>query len=124
MNAELSSVARRIASAARLTHVQDNNATIAKVAEELEQNAFVHLACHGPPDRKLPLKSGFAAGRGLLKIESIMRSNSQDAQFAYWSACHTAVGDEESPDEMHPSCYGLAVRWISFDGDWDKLSCG
>ena len=100
VNAELSSISQRIGSVAALTCIQDQDATIAKVVEEFQRNEFVHLACHGIPDRKQPFESGFALGDGLLKIENIMQYELQDAQFTYLSACHTTVGDEESPDEV------------------------
>lgn len=83
-----------------LTRVQDQGAGITKVTEELNRNDFVHLACHGIPNRKRPFESGFALGDGLLKVEHIMRYNLQNARFAYLSACHTTVGDKESPDEV------------------------
>ena len=100
VNAELSTISQCIGSAATLTCIRDQDANIAKVAEELNKNEFVHLACHGIPDRKRPFESGFALGDGLLKVEDIMRYDLQKAQFAYLSACHTTVGDEESPDEV------------------------
>jgi CHAT domain-containing protein/tetratricopeptide (TPR) repeat protein len=100
VNTELSNISRRIGSVATLSRVQDQDATMAKVAEQLQKNEFVHLACHGIPDPKQPFESGFALGDGLLKVENIMRYDLQNAQFAYLSACHTTVGDEESPDEV------------------------
>ncbi|KAI9463831.1 hypothetical protein HD554DRAFT_2316040 [Boletus coccyginus] len=81
VNAELSSISQRIRPVATLTCIHDQDANIAKVAEELATNEFVHLACHGIPDRKHPFESGFALGDRTIK------------------ACHTTVGDEESPDE-------------------------
>jgi len=36
---------------------------------------------------------------GPLMIKDIIRSNWQNPQFAFLSACHTTVGDEKSPDE-------------------------
>ena len=100
VNAELSTISQLVGPAATLTCVRDQNATIAKVSEELNKNEFVHLACHGIPDRKQPFESRFALGDGLLKVEDIMQYDSQKARFAYLSACHTTVGDEESPDEI------------------------
>jgi CHAT domain-containing protein len=100
VNTELSGISQRIGSVATLTRVQDQDATMAKVAEELQKNEFVHLACHGIPDPKQPFESGFALGDELLKVEDIMRYELQNAQFTYLSACHTTVGDEESPDEV------------------------
>ena len=100
VNTELSSISQRIGSVAALTSIQDQDATIAKVVGELKKNEFVHLARHGIPDPKQPFESGFALGDGLLKVEDIMQYELQNAQFAYLSACHTTVGDEESPDEV------------------------
>ena len=100
VNTELSSISQRMGSVATLTCIQDQDATIAKVVEEFKKNEFVHLACHGIPDPKQPFESGFALGDGLLKVENIMRYELQNAQFTYLSACHTTVGDEESPDEV------------------------
>ncbi|KAG8215669.1 hypothetical protein J3R82DRAFT_7543 [Butyriboletus roseoflavus] len=94
VNTELSTVSQRVGSVATLTCIRDQDATIAKVGEELSKNEFVHLACHG-----IPHLSGFALDR-LLTIENIMRYDLPDAKFAYLSACHTTVGDEESPDEV------------------------
>ena len=100
VNTELSRISQRIGSVSTLTRVHDQNATIARIAEELKRNEFVHLACHGIPDQQQPFGSGFALGDGLLKVEDIMRYELQNARFAYLSACHTTVGDEESPDEV------------------------
>ena len=100
VSTELSGISQRIGSVATLSRVQDQEATMAKVAEELQKNGFVHLACHGIPDPKQPFESGFALGDGLLKVENIMQYDLENAQFTYLSACHTTVGDEESPDEV------------------------
>ena len=100
VNTELSNISQCIGSTASLTCVQDQDATIAKVAEELKATEFIHLACHGIPNQKQPFESGFALGDGLFKVENIMQYDLQNAQFAYLSACHTTAGDEENPDEV------------------------
>ena len=100
VNTELSNITQRIGSTATLNYVQDQDATIARVAKELKATEFVHLACHGIPDPKRPFESGFALGDGLFKVENIMQYDLQNAQFAYLSACHTTAGDEEGPDEV------------------------
>ncbi|KAG2099612.1 CHAT domain-containing protein [Suillus discolor] len=51
------------------------------------------------PNRQQPLKSSFAMHDGPLMIKDIIRSNWHNPQFAFLSACHTTVGNEESPDE-------------------------
>ena len=43
--------------------------------------------------------SRFAMRDGPLTIREIIRSQWQNPEFAFLSACHTAVGDESSPDE-------------------------
>ena len=100
VSTELSTILQCIGSVATLTCIQDQGATIANVAEQFKKNGFVHLACHGIPNRKKPFESGFALADGPLKVENIMQYDWQNAQFAYLSACHTTVGDEESPDEV------------------------
>ncbi|KAG1828028.1 CHAT domain-containing protein [Suillus variegatus] len=61
--------------------------------------ATLHLACHGMPNRTQPFESSFAMRDGPLMIKEIIRSNWQNPQFAFLSACHTTVGDEKRPDE-------------------------
>ena len=110
VNTELSNVSQRIASIVTLTRVQDQDATIAKVAEELKATEFVHLACHGIPDQKRPFESGFALGDGLFKVENIMQYDLQNAQFTYLTACRTTAEDEGGPNEdIH-----LAMHFAGF----------
>ena len=100
VNTEVSSISHCIGSISTVIRVQDQDATTTKVVEELEKCEFVHFACHGIPDQRQPFKSGFALGDELLNVEKIMQYDLQHARFAYLSACHTTVGDEESPDEV------------------------
>ncbi|KAG2144404.1 uncharacterized protein EDB93DRAFT_1153278 [Suillus bovinus] len=51
-------------------------------------------------NRTQPFESSFAMRDGPLMIKDIIRSNWQSPHFAFLSACHTTVGDEESPDEF------------------------
>ncbi|KAG1849548.1 CHAT domain-containing protein, partial [Suillus tomentosus] len=59
----------------------------------------LRLACHRMPNRQQPFESSFAMRDGPLMIKYVIRSNWQNPQFAFLSACHTTVCDEESPDE-------------------------
>ena len=131
VNTELSNISQRIGSVATLSCVQDQDATMAKVAGELQKNELVRLACHGIPDPKKPFESGLALGDGLLKVEHIMRYDSQNAQFAYLSACHTTVGDEESPDEViHLAAAArfpgfrsvIGTMWVVDDGHTNEIT--
>ncbi|KAG8221399.1 hypothetical protein J3R82DRAFT_1582 [Butyriboletus roseoflavus] len=60
----------------------------------------LHIACHGLPNRRHPFGSTFALHDGHFTIERIIRCELWNPQFAYLSAYHMTVGDEESPDEM------------------------
>ncbi|KAG8218955.1 hypothetical protein J3R82DRAFT_4668 [Butyriboletus roseoflavus] len=93
-------VKQRIDGLATFTHIESQESCIARVTEELRKNEWVHFACHGIPNRKQPFESAFALHDGRFTIEQIIRCELQNPQFAYLSACHTTVGDEESPDEV------------------------
>ncbi|KAH0827319.1 hypothetical protein J3R83DRAFT_3945 [Lanmaoa asiatica] len=82
------------------TRIEGTESCIARVTEELGKNDWVHLACHGLPNRKQPFESAFALHDGQFTIQRIMRCELENPQFAYLSACHTTVGYEESPDEV------------------------
>ncbi|KAG1733304.1 CHAT domain-containing protein, partial [Suillus lakei] len=75
--------------------------------EALRCNTWVHLACHGKQDREQPYNSRFAMRDKLLTLLDIMENDAPHAELAFLSACHTAVGDEETPDEVIHLAAGL-----------------
>ncbi|KAG1880886.1 TPR-like protein [Suillus subluteus] len=97
---ELAVVAQRLTSVvSSFTQLEDSDATVEGAFDALNHNQWLHLACHGMPNRQQPFESSFAMRDGPLMIKDIIRSNWQNPQFAFLSACHTTVGDERSPDE-------------------------
>ncbi|KAG2113255.1 TPR-like protein [Suillus cothurnatus] len=97
---EVAAIARRLAPiVSSFTSIQDSDATVQVVLDALNDNQWLHLACHGMPNRQRPFESSFAMRDGPLMIKDIIRSNWQNPEFAFLSACHTTVGDENSPDE-------------------------
>ncbi|KAG2141845.1 TPR-like protein [Suillus clintonianus] len=80
--------------------LRDSHATVQDALDALNHNQWLHLACHGMPNRTHPFDSSFAMRDGPLMIKDIIRSNWQNPEFAFLSACHTTVGDEKSPDEL------------------------
>ncbi|KAG1847450.1 CHAT domain-containing protein [Suillus tomentosus] len=97
---EIAVVAKRLKPVvSSFTQLEDSDATVKGAFDALNCNQWLHLACHGMPNRRQPFESSFAMRDGPLMIKDIIRSNWQDPQFAFLSACHTTVGDEESPDE-------------------------
>ncbi|KAG1734262.1 CHAT domain-containing protein [Suillus paluster] len=97
--AELAVVAERVAPILSFTSLVDNDATIQGASHEFSRNQWLHLACHGIPNRKQPFESSFAMRDGPFTIRNIIRSRLQNPEFAFLSACHTTVGDESSHDE-------------------------
>jgi CHAT domain-containing protein len=58
----------------------------------------LHLACHGIQDAD-PLNSAILLYDGQLTIENIMQLKLSRATVAYLSACQTAKGDQNAPDQ-------------------------
>ncbi|KAI9567903.1 CHAT domain-containing protein [Boletus coccyginus] len=98
---------------------------------ELGKNDWVHLACHGLPNPKKPFESAFALRDGHLTIERIIRCDLKNLEFAHLSACHTTVGDEESPDEAIHLASAMqfagfrsviGTMWAVDDGETNKIT--
>ncbi|KAG1763718.1 CHAT domain-containing protein [Suillus occidentalis] len=93
---ELELVCKLFPATAKLTTLSGDEATQA-----------VHLACHGKQDHKQPYNSHFAMRDKPLTLLDIMEQDIPHAEFAFLSACHTAVGNEKSPDEVIHLAAGL-----------------
>ncbi|KAG1751330.1 TPR-like protein [Suillus paluster] len=97
--AEVDIVAQRVAPFLSFTSLTDSEATVQGASDVLRCKQWLHLACHGMPNRKQPFDSSFAMHDGPLMIRDIIRTHLQNPEFAFLSACHTAVGHESSLDE-------------------------
>jgi tetratricopeptide (TPR) repeat protein len=73
---------------------------LSTVLEKLELVNMVHFACHGQQHPADPLESGFKLRDGALTVSALMRLKLPHAQFAFLSACETAQGDKNQPDQM------------------------
>ncbi|KAG0699080.1 CHAT domain-containing protein [Suillus ampliporus] len=91
----------------KFTSLSGEEATQAGALEALRCNTWVHLACHGKQDREQPYNSRFAMRDKPLTLLDIMQNDAPHAEFAFLSACHTAVGDEKTPDEVIHLAAGL-----------------
>ncbi|KAF8122938.1 TPR-like protein [Boletus edulis] len=128
---ELANIGQRIIGLASFTQIDGPESCISRVAEELYRTEWVHLACHGLPNRTRPFESAFALRDGHFTIERIMRCEPENPQFAYLSACHTTVGDEESPDEAIHLASAMqfagfrsviGTMWAVDDAETDKIT--
>jgi CHAT domain-containing protein len=82
-----------------LEYGQTSAAKVHKMAETLPRADIVHLACHGVQDQDDPLKSGFCLGDGKLTVSKLMGIKLDRAFLAFLSACETAKGDTNQPDQ-------------------------
>jgi CHAT domain-containing protein len=94
---------RAVAAEANIA-IEDNcvlgEATIVRVDEALKSSNIAHIACHGMQDTKAALSSGFYLSDGTLTITRLMDLNLKNTFFAFLSACETAKGDKEQPDQI------------------------
>jgi CHAT domain-containing protein len=74
-------------------------ASIEKVISHLPTASIVHFACHGKQNTENPLDSALILEDGDLKVSQIMHQPIPNASLAFLSACQTAKGDENLPDE-------------------------
>jgi CHAT domain-containing protein len=78
-----------------------------QVHSNLWKNTWVHLACHGKQDHTQPYSSHFVMKDEHLTLLGIMERDIPHAEFAFLSACHTAVSDEATPNEVIHLVAGL-----------------
>ncbi|KAJ7930623.1 CHAT domain-containing protein [Mycena leptocephala] len=104
--------------------------SVGRVLSLLPDASFVHFACHGTQDLVNPLESALLLGDGDLKVSKIMQNSIQNASLAFLSACETAMGDENVPDEaMHLAATMLfagfrgvvGTMWTMDDEDGPKV---
>ncbi|KAI9567906.1 TPR-like protein [Boletus coccyginus] len=131
VGAELDNIGQLVEGLGTFTRIDGEESCISRVVEELDKNNWVHLACHGLPNPKEPFESAFALRDGRFTIQRIIGRNLKNPEFAYLSACHTTVGDEDSPDEaihlasaMQFSGFRsvIGTMWAVDDGETNKIS--
>src|SRR6202044_1856371 len=90
-----------------ILHLNGADATIPRVSGALDLFPWVHFACHGSQHPTFGMKSAFALHDGQLELGEITSKNLPSAQFAFLSACHTAAGLKELPEEAMHLAAGL-----------------
>jgi CHAT domain-containing protein len=87
---------------------------VASVLDGMKTHSWVHLACHGLQDS---LDSAFSLYDGKLKLSKLMTQSLPHAELAFLSACQTASGDPELPEEaVHLAAGMLSVGYKSVIG--------
>ncbi|KAE9403540.1 hypothetical protein BT96DRAFT_1016936 [Gymnopus androsaceus JB14] len=96
------------------TILNHENATVDAALGELPTHPWLHLACHGLQSQEDPTKSAFALYDGPLSLATLMNTTSKDAELAFLSACQTAAGDRNSPEEAAHLAAGMLA--VGFKG--------
>ncbi|KAG1818644.1 CHAT domain-containing protein [Suillus subaureus] len=107
VDSELELVRKLVPATANCTTISGDAATRAGALRAMQENKQVHLACHGKQDREQPHNSHFVMKDKPITLLDIMEKDIPHAEFAFLSACHTIVGDEETPDEVIHLAAGL-----------------
>jgi CHAT domain-containing protein len=85
-----------------IAHERVGSTTIEETSKVMQVASIVHLACHGIQDTIDATQSGFCLGDGRLTITKWMELNLENAFLAFLSACETAKGNQEQPNQtMH-----------------------
>jgi CHAT domain-containing protein len=70
------------------------------VTDCVKSASFIHLACHSIQDPTNALESGFYLHKVMLMISKPVHLMLDQPWFMYLSACETAKGDAEQPDQV------------------------
>jgi CHAT domain-containing protein len=73
--------------------------TAEEVIHLLPNATILHLACHGVQNTSNPLDSGFIMHDRMMQVGDLIHLNLPNARLAFLSACETAQGDIQRPDE-------------------------
>ncbi|KAG2151610.1 CHAT domain-containing protein [Suillus bovinus] len=88
------------------------DATKSRALCALRDNSWLHLACHGTQNIAEPFKSAFLMRDEPLSLLDITQTDLSQHQFAFLSACETAVGDHYTPDEVIHLAAGLQFAGV------------
>jgi CHAT domain-containing protein len=109
-----------------IIRLEGAEATIATVLQHMKECSWIHLACHGIQDAANPTESAFHLIDKPLTLKEIMKQSFTHTELAVLSACQTAKGDSELPEEaihlaagMLMAGYGSVVgtMWSIRDND-------
>ncbi|KAG8710737.1 hypothetical protein FRC09_020954 [Ceratobasidium sp. 395] len=93
----------------RFTRLEEDAATIDSVVKAMADHSWVHFACHGSQNLVDPMQSALHLHDKDLGLAMISRQPMKNAQLAFLSACQTAKGDSELPNEAVHLAAGLLM---------------
>ncbi|KAG1772373.1 CHAT domain-containing protein [Suillus occidentalis] len=94
------------------TKITSVDATKSRALRALLDNTWVHFSCHGTQNFDDPFKSAFLMRDQPLSLLDITQMDISRHEFAFLSACETAVGDFAMPDEVIHLAAGLQFAGV------------
>jgi CHAT domain-containing protein len=122
---------KRHAHLIRYLQLDGEDATVSTVLNAMEEYSWVHLACHASQDVEDPTQSAFHLHDGDLMLAEITKKSFNNKGLAFLSACQTATGHEELPDEAVHLAAGMlmagypsviATMWAIYDEDGPEVA--
>ncbi|MEV6702491.1 CHAT domain-containing protein [Streptomyces sp. NPDC051453] len=83
-----------------VTELRGTPATRQAVREALRGHPWTHLSCHGGQNLAHPSRGGIVLSDGTLTIADLHADRFGQGEFAFLSACRTAMGGVTVPDEV------------------------
>ncbi|KIM19786.1 hypothetical protein M408DRAFT_30930 [Serendipita vermifera MAFF 305830] len=114
-----------------LKGLSKEEATLSNVLQGMRESNWIHLACHGQQRLDEPMKSGLLLHDKILELSEIVKQSLPKAEFAFLSACQTAMGDEQLSEESVHLAAGMvlagyrsviATMWSIRDEDAPQVS--
>jgi CHAT domain-containing protein len=94
------------------TKITSVDATKSRALRVLRDNTWLHFACHGTQNNEEPFMSAFLMRDQPLSLLDITQMDLSRHEFAFLSACETAVGDFATPDEVIHLAAGLQFAGV------------
>ncbi|KAG1738563.1 CHAT domain-containing protein [Suillus occidentalis] len=98
--------------AVSFTKITSDDARKKRALCALRDNTWVHFACHGTQNYGEPFMSAFLMRDQPLSLLDITQMDLSWHDFAFLSACETAVGDFATPDEVIHLAAGLQFAGV------------
>ncbi|KAH7319530.1 CHAT domain-containing protein [Rhizoctonia solani] len=106
---ELKYIQQHARGTVQYTQLTNEDATPVSVLNLMDQNDWVHLACHAHQSIADPRKSGFFLSGGTLDLSQITERSFKNKGLAFLSACQTATGDRKLADEAVHLASGMLI---------------
>ena len=113
------------------TTLEGSSATSEKVLEAMSQHPYIHLSCHGHVNHQQPFLSHFSLHDKPLLVSDLVKRKIPNAEFAFLSACHSAAGNTDTPDEVFHLTASLqfagfrsvvGTMWAMVDDDGPEIA--